>query len=150
MDQTSDQYLEFKQELQDVMAETVGEIKPELAEAFEWRTYVQRYPGTCLLAGGALGWILGRSLGSQSPPVPAQPKIQAFRILDVPKNGGQGGFLSFGRGVASNCREDEAILERDNSSSQRIAGESGAVVFSYASPKGRRGGICSDQGISGG
>ena len=47
-----------------LMAETMGEIKPELAEAFEWTTYVQRYPGTCLLAGGALGWILGRRLGS--------------------------------------------------------------------------------------
>ena len=48
MDQTSDQYLEFKQALQDVMAETVGEIKPVLAEEFEWKTYVQRHPGTCL------------------------------------------------------------------------------------------------------
>ena len=67
MDQTSDQYLEFKQALQDVVAETVGEIKPELSEAGQWRTYVQRHPGSCLLAGGALGWILGRSLRSQSP-----------------------------------------------------------------------------------
>ena len=74
MDQTSNQYLEFRQELQDVMAETVGEIKPELTEAFAWRAYVQRHPGTCLLAGGALGWILGRSLRSDSPPVPAKPK----------------------------------------------------------------------------
>jgi hypothetical protein len=47
-----------------VLAETVGEIKPELAEAVEWRTFVQCYPGTCLLAGGTLGWILGRSLRS--------------------------------------------------------------------------------------
>lgn len=85
MDQTTDQYLEFKQELQNVMAETVGEIKPELAEAFEWTTYVQRYPGTCLLAGGALGWILGRRLGSQSPPVPAQPKIQASESSMFPR-----------------------------------------------------------------
>jgi hypothetical protein len=87
MDQTSDRYLEFKQELQDVVAETVGEIKPELAEAFEWRTYVQCYPGTCLLASasGALGWILGRSLGSQSPPVPAQPKIQRSESLTLPR-----------------------------------------------------------------
>ena len=77
MGQTTDQYLEFRQELQDVMAETVGEIRPELAEEFEWKTYVQRHPGTCLLAGGALGLILGRSLCSQSPAVPAQPKGQA-------------------------------------------------------------------------
>jgi hypothetical protein len=77
MDQASDQYLEFRQELQDVMAETVGEIRPELAEEFEWKTYVQRHPGTCLLAGGALGLILGRSLRSQSPAVPAQRKSQA-------------------------------------------------------------------------
>ena len=52
MDQTNDQYLEFKQEPQTVMAETVVQIKPVLAEEFEWKTYVQRYPGTCLLAGG--------------------------------------------------------------------------------------------------
>ena len=77
MDQTNDQYLEFRQELQDVMAETVGEIKPELTQEFEWRTYVQRHPGTCLLAGGALGWILGRRLCSQSPAAPAQPKSQS-------------------------------------------------------------------------
>ena len=50
------------------MAETMGEIKHE-SEPMEWKTYVQRYPGTCLLAGGALGWILGRRLRSfrQSP-----------------------------------------------------------------------------------
>ena len=47
-----------------MMAETVGEIKHELSEAVEWKTYVQRYPGTCLLAGGALGWILGRRLAA--------------------------------------------------------------------------------------
>ena len=41
--------------LQDVIAEMVGEIKPELTEEFEWRAYVQRHPGACLLAGGALG-----------------------------------------------------------------------------------------------
>jgi hypothetical protein len=85
MDQTRDQYLEFKQELQDVMAETVGNIKPELAEEFEWRTYVQRHPGTCLLAGGALGWILGRSLRSQSPAVPARPKIQGSESSMFPR-----------------------------------------------------------------
>ena len=59
------------------MAETIDDIKHELAEAFEWKTYVQCYPGTCLMAGGAVGWILGRRLRSQSHAVPAQPKIQA-------------------------------------------------------------------------
>ena len=83
-------------------------------------------------------------------PCSSTAESSGFRILDVPKNGGQGGFLSFGRGVAFNCREDEAILERDNSSSQRIAGESGALLLRYPSTKGRRGGICSDQGLSGG
>jgi hypothetical protein len=68
MDQTSDGYLEFKRELKNMMAETVGEIKPELAEAVEWRTFVQCYPGTCLLAGGTSGWILGRSLRSFQRP----------------------------------------------------------------------------------
>ena len=85
MGQTSDQYLEFRQELQDMLAETVGEIKPVLAEEFEWKTYVQRHPGTCLLAGGALGWILGRSLRSESPPVPAKPKIQGSESSMFPR-----------------------------------------------------------------
>ena len=82
MDQTNGQYIGSKEEFQTrmdegrhLMAETMGEIKHELSEAVEWKTYVQRYPGTCLLAGGALGWILGRRLGSfrQSPLSSSQP-----------------------------------------------------------------------------
>ena len=111
MDQTSDRYLEFKQELQDVMAETVGEIKPELAAEFEWRTYVQRYPGTCLWAGGALGW---QKIALTVSPCSRTAEKSGFRILDVPKNGRQGGFLIFSRGASFNCRKDEALLERDN------------------------------------
>ena len=84
MDQTSDQYLELKS-LQDVMVETVGQIKPLLAGEFEWKTYVQCHPGTCLLAGGALGWILGRTLRSDSPPVPAKPKIQGSESSMFPR-----------------------------------------------------------------
>ena len=71
MDQTSERYLESKEELQrrmkdtrHSMADTMGEIKHELSAAVDWETYVQRYPGTCLLAGGALGWVIGRKLGS--------------------------------------------------------------------------------------
>ena len=54
------------------MAETMG-----LSEAVEWKTYVRRHPGTCLLAGGALGWILGRRLRSfrQSPLSSSQPEL---------------------------------------------------------------------------
>ena len=73
MDQTSERYLESKQELQrrmddtrHSMADTMGEIKQELSAAVEWETYVQRYPGTCLLAGGAIGWAIGRRLGALS------------------------------------------------------------------------------------
>jgi hypothetical protein len=71
MDQTSERYLESKEELQrrmkdtrHSMADTMGEIKHELSAAVDWETYVQRYPGTCLLAGGALGWAIGRKLGA--------------------------------------------------------------------------------------
>jgi len=79
MDQTSERYLESKEELQrrmddtrHSMADTMGEIKQELSAAVEWETYVQRYPGTCLLAGGALGWVIGRKLGAlQDEPVPS-------------------------------------------------------------------------------
>lgn len=72
MDQsTSERYLESKEELQrrmdetrHSMADTVGEIRREFSAAVDWETYVQRYPGTCLLASGALGWAIGRKLGS--------------------------------------------------------------------------------------
>jgi hypothetical protein len=73
MDQTSERYLESKEELQrrmdatrHSMADTMGEIKQELSAAVEWETYVQRYPGTCLLAGGAIGWAIGRRLSAMS------------------------------------------------------------------------------------
>jgi len=73
MDQTSERYLESKEELQrrmddtrHSMADTMGEIKQELSAVVDWETYVQRYPGTCLLAGGAIGWAIGRRLGAIS------------------------------------------------------------------------------------
>jgi hypothetical protein len=58
------------------MAETMGESSMS-QEPVEWKEYVQRYPGTCLLAGGALGWILGRRLRSfrQSPVSSTQPEL---------------------------------------------------------------------------
>ena len=73
MDQTSERYLESKEELQrrmadtrNSMADTMVEIKQELSAAVDWETYIQRYPGTCLLAGGAIGWAIGRRLGALS------------------------------------------------------------------------------------
>ena len=73
MDQTTERYLESKEELQrrmhdtrHSMADTMGEIKQELSAAVDWETYIQRYPGTCLLAGGAIGWAIGRRLGAIS------------------------------------------------------------------------------------
>jgi len=66
------------------MAETMGEIKHESKPA-EWKAYVQRYPGTCLMAGGALGWLLGRRLHSfrqsplsSQPELPLQPESSTF------------------------------------------------------------------------
>ena len=87
MDQTGDQYLEFKEELQDVMAATLGEIKPELAEEFEWRTYVQRYPGTCLLAGGALD--PRQKLLPTVSRCSSTAEKSSSRISAVPRKGGQ-------------------------------------------------------------
>jgi hypothetical protein len=85
MDQTSERYLESKEELQrrmddtrHSMADTMGEIKHELSAAVDWETYVQRYPGTCLLAGGALGWAIGRKLGS----IHDEP-VQSFMIREA-------------------------------------------------------------------
>lgn len=73
MDQTSERYLESKEELQrrmddtrHSMVNTMGEIKQELSAAVDWETYIQRYPGTCLLAGGAVGWAIGRRLAAIS------------------------------------------------------------------------------------
>jgi|SRR4030095_6783025 hypothetical protein len=73
MDQTSERYLESKEELQrrmddtrHSMANTMGEIKQELSAAVDWETYIQRYPGTCLLAGSAVGWAIGRRLAAIS------------------------------------------------------------------------------------
>jgi hypothetical protein len=73
MDQTSERYLESKEELQrrmddtrHSMANTMVEIKQELSAAVDWETYIQRYPGACLLAGGAIGWAIGRKLGALS------------------------------------------------------------------------------------
>src|SRR5262245_7119459 len=67
----SERHLESKEELQNRMdetrhsiASTVGEIRQELSAALTWETYVQRYPGTCLLVGGAVGWAIGRKLSS--------------------------------------------------------------------------------------
>jgi hypothetical protein len=58
MDPTNVRHIVSKEELQSrmddtrhPMAERMGEIKHELSEAAEWRTYMRRYPGSCLLAG---------------------------------------------------------------------------------------------------
>ena len=73
-----------------LMGETMGEVKHERSEAVEWKTYVQRHPGTCLLAGGALGWMLGRGLrsfrksplSSSQPQPPTQPsKSSADKVV---------------------------------------------------------------------
>src|SRR5262245_37201564 len=88
MDQTSERYLESKEELRrrmddtrHSMADTMGEIKQELSAAVDWETYVQRYPGTCLLAGGALGWAIGRKLGSlEDEPAPSFVVREALPI----------------------------------------------------------------------
>src|SRR4030095_11082524 len=73
MDQTSERYLESKEELQrrmddtrHSMANTMGEIKQELSAAVDWETYIQRYPGNCVLAGSALGGAIGRRLAAIS------------------------------------------------------------------------------------
>ena len=44
------------------MAQTVGEIRHEFSDGFSWETYIQRYPGTCLLIAGGVGWMLGSRL----------------------------------------------------------------------------------------
>jgi hypothetical protein len=98
MDQTNGRHIVSKEGLQGrmddtrhSMAETMGEIKHELSEAVEWKTYVQRHPGTCLLAGGALGWMLGRGLrsfrksplSSSQPQPPTQPSASAGKVVSA-------------------------------------------------------------------
>ena len=50
------------EETRQSMSETVGEIKQEIAEAFEWRTYLRRYPGAFLVGAGIAGVLIGRAL----------------------------------------------------------------------------------------
>lgn len=44
------------------MSETVDDIKGEISHALDWQTYLKRYPGACLIGGGALGFIIGRAI----------------------------------------------------------------------------------------
>ena len=107
----------------------MGEIKPELIQEFEWRTYVQRHPGTCLLAARALGWILGRRLCLSRCSSTAEKSGSG--IFDTPKNGGQSVFR-FGRGpslIAGKVRRFSKLTSPQG-------------VRYYPSLKGR-GGICS-------
>ena len=73
--------------------------------------------GLCAASSGHL--LVGRwgtrldprqKLTLRFSPCSSKAEKAGFRILDVPKNGGQSGFLSFGRGPSSNCRKGEAIL----------------------------------------
>jgi hypothetical protein len=50
------------EETRQSMTETVGEIKQELADALEWRTYLRRYPGRFLIGAATAGFFLGRAL----------------------------------------------------------------------------------------
>ena len=126
MDQTSERYLESKEELQrrmddtrHSMANTMGEIKQELSAAVDWETYIQRYPGTCLLAGGAIGWAIGRRLGCivRRPDTLLRHSRSlahpAFGALDCDENGGNGGFVGLRAGAPVIRSEDEAISGRD-------------------------------------
>ena len=132
MDQINGPSIESEEEFQirmnegrQLMGETMGEVKHELSEALEWKTYVQRHPGTCLLASGALGWILGRRLRSfrQAPLSFSQPELPVQPY-------------------------DSSTFSRTADKIVRIAAKRGKVLFRY--PKGRRGGIRGDQGITGG
>jgi hypothetical protein len=48
------------------MAETLGEIRAEVSKGLDWQRYVQRYPEAALAAAGAVGWIIGRKLSTNS------------------------------------------------------------------------------------
>ena len=74
--------------------------------------------GLCAASSGHLlvGWWGIRldprqKLALRLSPCCSKAENAGFRILDVPKNGGQSGFLSFGRGPSSNCCKGEAILK---------------------------------------
>lgn len=44
------------------MSQTVDDMKGEISQAFEWQTYLRRYPGALLIGSGALGFIIGRAI----------------------------------------------------------------------------------------
>jgi len=50
------------EETRQSVSETVDEIRDELSQALDWRTYVRRHPGAFLIGGAALGVIIGRAL----------------------------------------------------------------------------------------
>jgi len=50
------------EETRQSVSETVDEIRDELSQALDWRTYVRRNPGAFLIGGAALGVIIGRAL----------------------------------------------------------------------------------------
>lgn len=50
------------------LSETVDEIKGEITNSLDWQTYLRRYPGACLIGGGALGFIIGRAITGSGYP----------------------------------------------------------------------------------
>jgi hypothetical protein len=62
---TNKSIVELRKDMEEVrrsMAQTLGEIRQEVATGLEWQRYVQRYPEVALAAAGGLGWMIGRSL----------------------------------------------------------------------------------------
>ena len=58
--------LELQNEMEETrrsMAQTLGEIRQEVAEGLDWQNYVRRYPASALAIAGGVGWIVGRRLG---------------------------------------------------------------------------------------
>src|SRR5262245_37439436 len=44
------------------MAQTLGEIRQEVEEGLDWRSYIRCYPAAALAAAGGVVWIVGRRL----------------------------------------------------------------------------------------
>src|SRR5262249_25647654 len=67
MDRNPDEsILELQNEMEETrrsMAQTLGEIRQEVAEGLDWQNYVRRYPASALAIAGGVGWMIGRRVG---------------------------------------------------------------------------------------
>src|SRR5262245_7377363 len=76
MDRKPDEsFLELQKDIDETrrsMAQTLGEIRQEVAEGLDWRSYIRCYPAATLVAAAGVGWIVGRWLRGRRQGSPSE------------------------------------------------------------------------------